>query len=929
MDEVARGGMGVIYKARQKDLNRIVALKVMLSGAMASDAERKRFLREAEACAALNHPNVIKVYEIGLLNSNYFFSMDFVEGVSLGEFVTREKATLTDRRKLEIMVKVFDAIHYGHEHGIVHRDLKPANIMINLQGEPIVMDFGLAKVVQSTDEEALSMLTATGAVMGTPHYMAPEQAAGKIHDIGPCTDIFALGVIMYELFTGTRPFTGNNVNEIFNAIFNLDPVSPLMVNPKLDWELEAIILKALEKEPEKRYTSVLDFKSDLERYLAGERITAKKISRWYYMKKKIRRHKAVAALAAAVCLLVAGGITWGIWAYVQRLDEIRFERGLEEQKLDGFNANNKELRDRFDEMILAADFNGARDQKGQIKNNLDKITNLVATTRWETRDNFNYQRLWELEVKEIEDTIVREEASAKLRAEMRLSASLTTEGDDLVAQAGVLLKKEDGGEAARGEAKRLIARAKRRYGDALVRYPGNENARVSKLAACFLMGAELMSDRDFGYSAEDNIEETRGAVKTHEEQKQLDEFLVRFEYEKNEMAEYEKYFKEGQGLFSQKDFAGALAKYESAQKYADTPEVQLELRKTRYRLECAKADGLADRADFWSAATAYRAALVFAVEDAEKTSAEQAARDVIEKGVADGIRRTREQIAERQLDEAGQTVGRIMAFADSAEVKGLEKLIGNLKAVPPSMIFIGGGEFEKGTPEKQVGNPVGRVTIDGFYMARYEVTNYQFKRFVDAGGYEKPAYWRPAMWTRIAECASVDGTPGPCFWVKGVYPEGADDLPVCGVSVYEAEAYARWLGEAEQRVYELPDELQWEKAASWDAARNLRVVYPWGDEWDVTAGSFGDEAVRIGAGERDRSPCGCNDMAGNLHEWVRPFGVSGGAGVIKGGAAKLPALLAAVMARAAHREVPLDGFRGERVGFRLVTYPLTANKEEE
>ncbi len=309
MDEISRGGMGVVFKARQISLNRIVAIKVMLSGADASELEVKRFIREAESCANLKHPNIVDIFDIGKHQGNFYFAMEYIEGITFDEYCKKEEVDL--KEKLDKFVYVLEAMKYAHTHKIIHRDLKPVNIMITDSGIVKVMDFGLAKKLKEAEgEESLSLKTATGAVMGTPHYMSPEQANGDISDVDGRTDVFSLGVILYEMITGVRPFRGKNINEIMFSIFNNEPERPTELVKGLDWELEAIILKALEKEQEARYLTVSDMRDDLMRFIAGEPIHAKRISKLYLLKKKIRKHKVQFAVAMFFLLVILGAVAY-------------------------------------------------------------------------------------------------------------------------------------------------------------------------------------------------------------------------------------------------------------------------------------------------------------------------------------------------------------------------------------------------------------------------------------------------------------------------------------------------------------------------------------------------------------------------------------------------------------------------------------------
>ena len=264
--EIGRGGMGVVYKARQVRLNRIVALKMILGGALADKDDLGRFETEAAAAAQLQHPGIVGLYEFGSHENQPYFSMEYISGSNLLQRVA--DGPLPSRIAAAYLEATARALHFAHQRGIIHRDLKPANILLDEHDRPRVTDFGLAKVL-ATD----SGQTRTGAVLGTPSYMAPEQAAAR-KDIGPACDVYSLGAILYELLTAKPPFKGETALATLSQVSNQDPVLPRLLNPAVDRELETICLKCLEKDPARRYDSAEALADDLRRYLQGEPIGA-------------------------------------------------------------------------------------------------------------------------------------------------------------------------------------------------------------------------------------------------------------------------------------------------------------------------------------------------------------------------------------------------------------------------------------------------------------------------------------------------------------------------------------------------------------------------------------------------------------------------------------------------------------------------------
>src|ERR1700757_1109045 len=305
LEEVGRGGQGVVFRARQKSLNRIVALKVINLGEWASKAHVKRFRREAEAAASLEHPSIVPIYEVGERDGSCYFSMKFVEGGQLDEVVRR--APMSIRQATELIAKMARTVHYAHEHGIVHRDIKPGNILLDVKGEPHLTDFGLARLVETE-----SAMTRTMEVLGTPSYMAPEQAVGNNAQLTSATDVYGLGAVLYQLLTDHPPFAGGTTYETIKLVLDSEPRRPRLWNRKIDRDLSTICLKCLEKDPKRRYSSALGLAQDLEHWLKHEPIRAKRSGVFTHARKWVRRQPAIVTLLASLVTLGAA-IGWNIW----------------------------------------------------------------------------------------------------------------------------------------------------------------------------------------------------------------------------------------------------------------------------------------------------------------------------------------------------------------------------------------------------------------------------------------------------------------------------------------------------------------------------------------------------------------------------------------------------------------------------------------
>jgi serine/threonine protein kinase/tetratricopeptide (TPR) repeat protein len=305
LEEIGRGGQGVVFRARQKSLNRTVALKVIGLGYWATRAHLKRFRREAEAAASLDHSGIVPIYEVGEHEGSCYFSMKFVEGGQLDEVIKREPMSI--RQAAELIAKVARTVHYAHEHGILHRDIKPGNILLDAKGEPLLTDFGLARLV-----EAESTVTRTLEVMGTPSYMAPEQAAGEHTKLSEATDVYGLGAVLYQLLTGHPPFAGGTTFETVRLVLDTEPRQPRLWNPKIDRELSTICLKCLGKDPKHRYSSALALTEDLEHWLRHEPIQARHTGMFARGKKWVRRNPTSTLLAASLVALAAAA-GWIVW----------------------------------------------------------------------------------------------------------------------------------------------------------------------------------------------------------------------------------------------------------------------------------------------------------------------------------------------------------------------------------------------------------------------------------------------------------------------------------------------------------------------------------------------------------------------------------------------------------------------------------------
>ncbi|HUT34517.1 MAG TPA: serine/threonine-protein kinase [Planctomycetota bacterium] len=326
LEEISHGAMGVVYRARQHHLDRVVALKVLLAGEMATEAQVARFRREAQAAAKLRHPALVPIHEVGVFEGRHFYTMDYIKGRDLADLI--RSGEIATRRALDIAMQVADALDYAHSRGVVHRDIKPSNIMIDAEDRVHIMDFGLAKQLDSDTK-----FTRTGTTIGTPAYMPPEQASGESARVDHRADIYSLGAVLYEMLTARPPFSGDTMMNTLIRVLNDEPVPPKRLNPRIHRDVQTIVLKAMEKSPERRYGSMHALAEDLRRFVAGESISARPAGPAYRAWRFVKRHYTALFATAAVLGI---GLTAAAVVIDARSDsERRARMALEAGKLLG------------------------------------------------------------------------------------------------------------------------------------------------------------------------------------------------------------------------------------------------------------------------------------------------------------------------------------------------------------------------------------------------------------------------------------------------------------------------------------------------------------------------------------------------------------------------------------------------------------------
>ncbi|MCI0538664.1 MAG: serine/threonine protein kinase [Verrucomicrobiales bacterium] len=346
LEEIDRGGMGVVYKARQLSLNRIVAVKLILAGQFAGKQVAQRFRGEAAAAAVLQHPNIVAVHDIGVQDGQHFFSMDYVQGQNLAQLVGNRP--LAPAKAAHYVKLIAEAIHYAHGQGILHRDLKPSNVLIDaVTDQPRMTDFGIAKRLANSELGTQnSELTLTGHVLGSPNFMPPEQAGGGRGKVGRQSDVYALGGILYHLLTARAPFQADSLEAIVTQVLHSQPVAPLLLNPSVPLDLETVCLKCLEKEPSRRYPTAEALADELGRFLRGEPTLARPLGPLAQLGRWIRRKPALAALAGASILGLAAfaiSLVWADYRVNQREEIVRRNAYVADMRLAGQAIEAKNL----------------------------------------------------------------------------------------------------------------------------------------------------------------------------------------------------------------------------------------------------------------------------------------------------------------------------------------------------------------------------------------------------------------------------------------------------------------------------------------------------------------------------------------------------------------------------------------------------------
>ena len=779
LSKIGEGGMGAVYRGRHLALNKDVAVKIM-SPALMGEMHKKRFLREARAAAKLEHPNIVQVYDAGEFEGYNYITMQFVDGCSLGEKIAKS-GRLDQLEALRIIRDAAAGLAHAHKNGMVHRDIKPDNIMLTKSGQVKVADFGLVKSADVEKDLGLSR----SMLMGTPHYMAPEQFEGAPPD--PRVDIYALGVTFYELVTGKRPFEGKTAFKVMEAHLRKKPPRPEDIVPEIHPEISRIILKMLEKEPEKRYQSMDELISDLNR--AEQILTG----------KKPEGGRVSAGLFVGIGV-VAAAIVVGLVLYLRHKQWQEF------------------LKQGMNKWLGVAQLVDTKMKEGDYCGAAEILTGFDARTY---RGTEIYERYMSKKEELISEAV---EHYRKLGDEAESVAA--SEGPDRALEKVA---------SAADEVRRLNLRLQ----DERVR---KQAERLANLRERF---------RKEFIAARNAYNDMAKLVRQKEQEGDLDKAI-----------EIAKDFKTDVASLQQK--ARQLLERLERKRSEAVSAFEKELSDKMAALKKAeKPEDVDDLMKFLTAAMRSKIAQI------RKKAEEPFKR----------ISRAKEELTSfvkdmRRLEEGatGEEALKIIApYLRSAlpQVRrtAASRLLDIKRRFYPDMIYIPAGVCILGSSNPADRNPVRKnVNLPGFFIDEREVTNEQYERFVKAGGYSDPTYWDKEGWARIREFVDKTGKPGPATWSDGHPPEGAENLPVTGISLWEARAYARWAGKR------LPTSDEWEKAASWNAASKRKRLYPWGDRFDEKKVHIGDEngpvPVTSQIYDKDVSWYGVRGMGGNVAEWT-------------------------------------------------------------
>jgi formylglycine-generating enzyme required for sulfatase activity/tRNA A-37 threonylcarbamoyl transferase component Bud32 len=926
VEKIGEGGMGSVYKAKHLALNKTVAVKIM-SAALMGEVHRKRFLREARAAARLDHPNVITIHDTGEYEGYNFIVMQFIDGEGVGSILERE-GRIPEKKAVHIIKQAAIGLGCAHKQNMIHRDVKPDNIMITKDGQVKVTDFGLVKSAE-VEKDLTGM--SKSMLMGTPHYMAPEQFEGQTVDHR--TDIYALGVTFYHMLTGKRPYHGTTPYQIMQGHLAGGFMPPERVIPDISPFTSRIVTRMMAKDRDKRYSSTDQIVEDLERaeeYLRSggrppveqeeyvleegeEPVAVKEPSRaptpGAEMPAQVapstpagvsaKRSKLISILAAVILIAVAAGVT----AYfLTRKKEpalpsvvpVAAVADIEKEAEEAF----QNLKKTSDALLAKEQFYGALKQLSAFPEKYD-------ATKAKQKVELEKARVMQSAVdkfKEILAEIKRLKDEGRLEEARKKTQELTVQVKDIQKEFGSAPGTSQLASIA-SAANEVITEQKDPYSAERARF-ASEKKRAEELALAGDYDGAIAIYKGFIASRVTEIS-TESRSRIEELQKKKD--LAELDAERRLFAERDT---EGLKLISENKFNEARDTYgpfrvsrvdevrtKANERLAEIDKREAEAQKkeseTAVRNDIAKARQLLNERKLGEARTILERYTNHEREEFRKEARELLMNITTQETFRKDMERVDAFRGEKKFQDAlvlceKYTGSETEEFAKEAREKHLA--IKKERYLNKGLIYSTGGKFTVGSKEASDKNPEREVTVSPFYIEKFEVTNEQYRKFVEDTGHEAPLNWQ-----------------------QGRPPRGKEKQPVVWVTYQDAVQFCKWRSEKEGTIYRLPAEAEWEIASSYDGQK--KSTYPWGDQFSKEFANLnGAETAEVGSFAKDVSPLGIYDMGGNVCEWVQSD--EKGALVVRGGSFTDSGDQNAARTTFRHR-VEQDT-RGAGIGFRCI-----------
>lgn len=1020
--EIARGGMGKVIEVEDNDLRRSVALKVLRKEMLDRRDLVERFLEEAQITGQLEHPNIVPVHEIGVDGrGNLYFTMKLVEGEEFAAIIKRLRKhdSNTERswpisRLVDVFIKICEGIAFAHSKGVIHRDLKPANIMVGRFGEVQIMDWGVAKIVgrkeDTSDRTVVSdrqeddvLKTMVGSVLGTPSYMSPEQARGEIDGMGPASDIFALGVILYELLALKTPWTAQTSAQVMDQVREMDPDLPSVRTPdrRIPPELEALAMRCLEKEPDHRLSSVQDLIDNLRSWQEGRALAAVDYSTWQLFSKWVARNKVAVFGASAVAAALIIGIVL-TFQFVRQGQISEAETWIANGDTQNASAQSALDAGRYDEAITVAEKARGEFTKamGVIPDSEDAASGVETSfaiaggaqaAKKELEDKAKREQAERERKQKIQDSLrdanAQMEAAQKLENDPGVPFEKQKEAFDEAARLYLVVQSidEDNPDAALAigkidewnksiDQRRLEAKALNEMNTlveqaesdlkAAKALASDEYVKASKDLPVVISTAEQaissnaqgdeatkLRNRAYDIKASAALEFARRALErnsfeicafmlnsadaTNRMKPEITSMRKTLNAEVAAQSNFNKMVADAEEALNLKSWASAKNHLRNAIEAAKTsPYATDEVRARLARgLELAKVEDLkASESEAKTSEDINRIltdydTLIEELNDTDYIRTAKNNRDLLRSRMAETLLSEAEFRTE-DLTLKGELYERALKFVtDETRRDSIQQKLNEVKVqiaqdrVSEEFVLLPRGSFVVGSNRDGDRNPMRTVENNEFlFIDRYPVTNAEYKKFIDDGGYERPDLWPEDARELLPTLVDSTGNVGPKGWIDGGFDESLGKYPVTGICWYEAAAYAKWAGKR------LPTCEEWEIAAGATAAGNAaQGDYPFGERDDAPVDGV-LETREVGTAEWDKNPLGVRDMGSNVSEWTSSMHKQ--RSVVKGSEPGLRAELFFRYARRAKNSFASLSDRSMGRGFRCVK-PLELNTEKD